>query len=90
MTDAAAKLLAVEAPPTPAPDKSPPLAIDAHELARLLSVSHTTVHAMNAREELPTPLRFGRCLRWNRPEIERRMDAGAPPRHKWEAMKNKR
>ena len=68
--------------PTPAP-----LAVSAKQLAAMLGVSLRTIRAMDTGGKLPRPIRLGRCVRWNLTELQRWIDAGAPPRIQWEAMK---
>src|SRR4051794_40698301 len=67
--------------------KLAPLAVDAKQLARLLSVGVRTIRTWDAAGKLPTPARVvGRTL-WYLPEIRSWLKAGAPPRDEWEVRK---
>ena len=65
----------------------PPIAVDAAQLAQLLSVSVRHIRRMDSAGKLPKPLKVGKCVRWARPEIEDWIAAGAPDRRTWEQMK---
>ena len=63
------------------------LLLTASDLADALSVSERHVWALNSSGRLPRPIRFGRSVRWNVSELQDWLDAGAPERSKWEAMR---
>jgi predicted DNA-binding transcriptional regulator AlpA len=67
-----------------------PAALDVHGVAALLGVSHGLVEQMNARGELPRPIRLHRRRVWVRAEIEAWLLAGAPNRERWEATRGGR
>lgn len=57
------------------------------ELARLLKVSLRHVANLDASGRLPRKIRFGRVCRYLALEIHCWLEAGAPARDKWDAMK---
>ena len=62
-----------------------PLLIDAREAARLLSVHPNTLRKMATAGTLgPRPLHLGRALRWRADELRAWVQAGCPPRCRWE------
>jgi excisionase family DNA binding protein len=63
------------------------LALPASEVAKLLGISERHLWAMNASGRVPRPIRFGRAVRWNRADLEAWLDADAPERSVWEAMR---
>jgi predicted DNA-binding transcriptional regulator AlpA len=66
----------------------PPLAVDFEGLALLLSLSRRKCEQMNVSGALgPKPVRFGRAVRFNVQEISDWLDAGAPSREKWSAIR---
>ena len=69
--------------------QSQPLAICAAELADLLGISKRHVATLKSSGRLPSPLKFGRRCVWVLSEIEAWLDAGAPARDQWEALKQK-
>lgn len=64
-----------------------PLAISARQLASMLGVSIRQVWRLNETGNLPRPMRLGGSVKWLRKEIEAFLEAGAPDRESWEAMK---
>lgn len=64
------------------------LALPAAEVAKLLGISQRHLWAMHSSGRLgPLPMRFGRAVRWNAAELAEWMNAGAPPRDRWLAMR---
>lgn len=63
------------------------LVVDAREAARLLGISRSTFMKLHSAGKVPSPLRFGRAVRWRRAEIEAWIEAGAPSRDKWIRMR---
>lgn len=61
----------------------------AGDVARRLNLSVRTVWSLDARGNLPAPVRIPGCKvkLWHREELIRWLDAGAPPRREWEAIK---
>jgi|GEM_PF-2880736 len=39
--------------------------VSAKELSRMLGISRTTVFELVKRKQLPMPVKFGKCARWN-------------------------
>ena len=75
--------------PTAMPD--PPLAVSAQRLSAMLGLSERTIRSMDVAGKLPRPLRLnGRSVRWSVREIQSWIDAGAPDRGTWEALKTNR
>jgi len=64
-----------------------PLLVGADEVARLLSVAKSTVYSWLDSGRLPSPLRIGGRTLWNHDELQRWVQAGAPPRVKWEQVR---
>ncbi len=67
-------------------DKTP-LALSASELAARLNVSLRHIRRMDAAGKVPKPVRLGASVRWSVAEIEAWLEAGAPDRSTWEAMR---
>ena len=67
--------------------QSNPLAFSAKELANRLGVSLRHIRRLDSAGKLPKPIRLGRSVRWPAVEIESWLDAGAPDRKLWQAMK---
>ena len=63
------------------------LALNAEEVAKLLSVSLRHIHALNASGRLPRPIRLGRSVRWRADELRDWLNAGCPARDRWEVMR---
>ena len=63
------------------------LALPAADVARLLGISERHVWALNSSGRLPRPIRLGRAVRWPVDELRAWLAAGAPPRDRWEAMR---
>src|SRR5690348_10946534 len=72
-----------------APDAVAPLAYTADDLARLLQCSKRHLAAMHSSGRLPRPIRLGRSVRWRADELRAWLDAGAPARDRWEAMRQR-
>lgn len=64
------------------------MALTSADLAEELSISERHVHNLNSTQRLPRPIRLGRSVRWSADELRDWLDAGAPPRDQWEAMRN--
>jgi predicted DNA-binding transcriptional regulator AlpA len=68
-----------------------PLAVDAKGLAKMLELSVRTIRTMDAAGKLPRPIRLnGYSVRWPIGEIKDWLNAGAPDRRTWEALKKER
>lgn len=57
------------------------------DVARTLSLSARSVWKLLSSGRLPQPVRLGRSVRWRADELTAWMDAGCPPRDRWEAEK---
>lgn len=67
-----------------APDR---LALPAPDTAKLLGISERHLWSLSASGRLPAPIRLGRSVRWRLDELRAWLDAGCPPRDRWEAMR---
>jgi predicted DNA-binding transcriptional regulator AlpA len=68
-----------------------PLLLAAPQAAALCGVSEATWHRMNASGRCPAPLRLSRgCVRWRAEELRAWIQAGAPRRKGWEALRGGR
>ena len=63
------------------------LALSAGELAEKLGVSERHIWRQHVTGKLPKPIRIGKSVRWLVSEIKGWLEAGAPDRKTWEAMK---
>ena len=61
-----------------------PLLLGAKQVGLMLGISRSTVHRLNAEGRLPRPVRLGRAARWRREELAQWVEAGCPPRERWE------
>jgi predicted DNA-binding transcriptional regulator AlpA len=61
--------------------------VDAKRLARLLGVGVRTVRTWDAGGKLPSPVRIVGRVAWRLDEVRAWLDAGAPCRAEWEALK---
>jgi excisionase family DNA binding protein len=66
---------------------SAPWAVDAAEAARLLGISRAHFLRLHAACRIPEPVRIGRCVRWNRDELQTWFGAGAPAAEQWQVIK---
>jgi excisionase family DNA binding protein len=62
------------------------LVLTAEEVAELLCISRAHVFRLQSSGHLPRPIRLGRAVRWPRAVLEAWLEAGAPPRDRWEEM----
>lgn len=67
-------------------DNTQRLALTAEEVAELLGISRAHVFRLQSSGRLPRPIRLGRAVRWPRTVLEAWLEAGAPPRERWEVM----
>lgn len=61
--------------------------VSAKELAGLMGVSLRHVRRLDSAGKLPRPIRIGGSVRWLITEVKDWLNAGAPDRKAWEAMK---
>jgi predicted DNA-binding transcriptional regulator AlpA len=67
----------------------PPLVVAAKALAVLLDTSERTIRTWDYAGKLPTPLRLGGAVVWRVDEIRAWLEAGAPDRVCWAAIRAK-
>jgi len=67
--------------------KSSAWALSATEFGDKLGVSPRHIWRLHATGKLPKPIRLGKSVRWLVNEINEWLEAGAPDRRTWEAMK---
>jgi predicted DNA-binding transcriptional regulator AlpA len=65
------------------PTVKAPILIDAHEVARLLSISYRTVRRLDMVECLPKPVQLLSRSLWRLDELREWVNAGCPARHRW-------
>jgi predicted DNA-binding transcriptional regulator AlpA len=65
----------------------PPLLIDMAGLSKLLARSEASLYRDESAGRLPAGLKLGASKRWRYAEIVAWVDAGAPDRKTWEALK---
>jgi predicted DNA-binding transcriptional regulator AlpA len=71
----------------PADPTGSPLVVDARRLAQLLCVGLRTLRTWDAGGRLPAPVRIGGRVLWRLDEIRAWLDAGAPCREDWDAIR---
>lgn len=64
--------------------------LSVHEAAALCGLGRSTWWRYSSAGKIPAPVRIGGSVRWRREELSAWMQAGCPPREKWEAMNNGR
>lgn len=81
-------LLPLRSPPPPRKRRRlSPLVVDARRLAKLLCAGIRTVRTWDAAGKLPAPIRIGGRVVWRVSEIRAWLEAGAPDRETWAAMR---
>lgn len=60
---------------------------DAKTFGQQLSLSKRQIFRLNSCGKIPAPLRIGGSVRWASNEISAWLEAGAPDRRTWEAMR---
>jgi len=71
----------------PADPAGAPLVVDARRLAAMLCIGLRTVRTLDAAGKLPAPVRIGGRVVWRVDEIRDWLDAGAPDRATWAAIR---
>ena len=66
-----------------------PLVVAAKALAVMLDSSERTIRTWDAAGKLPPPLRLGGGVVWRVDEIRAWLEAGAPDRARWAALRAK-
>jgi len=79
----------VESHPAGAPTQGlPPLLLTTDEDAGTLRITRAHFHRLHLSGRLGVmPTRLGRCVRWNREDLEGWCRAGCPCRERWLVMK---
>jgi predicted DNA-binding transcriptional regulator AlpA len=67
-----------------------PLVVDAKRLATLLCCSVRSIRTWDAAGKLPPPLRLGGRVVWRVAEVRDWLEAGAPDRETWTAIRDAR
>ncbi|MCE9635768.1 MAG: helix-turn-helix domain-containing protein [Planctomycetes bacterium] len=73
------------APRARIPEAALPLLLDATEAADFLGVSRSSFYRLDLSGVVPSPIRLSKFRRWSRPELRRWVEAGCPPRDRWES-----
>lgn len=66
------------------------LLVTAAQAARMLGISERHFYKLHSSGRVPRPIRLGRTVRWRAAEFEQWLEAGAPNRAKWEALRSRR
>ena len=61
--------------------------LNAKSLGQLMALSKRQIFRLNSCGKIPAPLRIGGSVRWASNEICAWLEAGAPDRRTWEAMR---
>jgi len=64
-----------------------PLLLDTKRAAQMIGVSRSLFLSMHDSGRIPLPTRLGRRVLWRVAELEAWVEAGCPPRIRWEAMR---
>jgi predicted DNA-binding transcriptional regulator AlpA len=64
-----------------------PLLLDSAEAARLLGIGRSTFYRLDVTGLVPRAIRLSKIRRWSRPELRRWVEAGCPPRGRWETTR---
>lgn len=65
-----------------------PLAVGLETLSHLLGVSPRTLRGLSNSGRIPRPIHLGRRRVWCVAEVQKWLEAGAPERARWEAMRS--
>lgn len=66
------------------PPEDEGLLIDMKAAAKLLDLSERTIWGMANSGRMPTPVKIGRSVRWSIEELRAWVNAGCPPKEKWD------
>lgn len=67
--------------------ESLPLLLNADAAAELIGVSRSFFYGMHSSGRLgPMPVKFGKCSRWERQQLEKWVNMGCPARIQWNSM----
>ena len=64
------------------------LALSVEEVAQVLGISRAHVWRLHSSGNIPRPIRLGRSVRWDKKTLEAWLEAGGPPRDRWESMRH--
>lgn len=64
-----------------------PLLVDARAAAALRGVSRSMWWSLHAAGRVPIPVRLGRRTLWRAAELAAWIEAGCPPRDRWECIR---
>jgi predicted DNA-binding transcriptional regulator AlpA len=64
------------------------IALTPKQVSKLLGISMRHLASLNSTGRIIRPIRLGRCLRYSADELQDWLAAGAPPRDKWEEMRD--
>ena len=67
-----------------------PILVDAREVARLLSISYSTVWRLDVIECLPEPVHLLSRSLWRVDELREWVNAGCPARHRWIELRDRK
>lgn len=71
-------------------DKAASALVDVVEAAAMCRMSRTMFYKLHSSGRTPRPVKLGTLTRWNRRELLDWIEAGCPPRAKWETMRKRR
>jgi predicted DNA-binding transcriptional regulator AlpA len=63
------------------------LVVDARQLAKMLGASLRSIRTWDVAGKLPAPVRIGGRVFWRLNELRAWLDAGAPDRETWAAIR---
>ena len=61
--------------------------LSAPDAAKMLGVSRAHYLKLHCAGRVPMPVRLGRRVLWRRTELEEWVEAGCPPRERWDTLK---
>jgi predicted DNA-binding transcriptional regulator AlpA len=70
-------------------ESPPPELIGADGVAAMLGIGERTARRLDVEGRLPMPVKIGGSVRWRLSELRDWIDAGCPPRQKWESLKER-
>jgi predicted DNA-binding transcriptional regulator AlpA len=65
-----------------------PRMLKAADAAEYIGLSRSSILKADKDGQVPRPLRIRAAVRWDKEELSRWLDAGAPIREEWERMKS--
>jgi prophage regulatory protein len=64
--------------------------LDARQAAKMLGYSVATLYRHHGAKLIPSPLRIGGAVRWDKEELENWITEGCPDEDSWKAIKEAR